>query len=158
MTDDYYDLGNHGFAVTRASPNAQAWFDRGLIWCYGFNHGEAVACFRKALDADPDCAMAYWGVAYALGPNYNKGWEAFDDIELKSALAEAHEATNEATKRMDDVTEMEAALIGALPSRYPASVRPKIPRPGSKGLPTGCTMSGAPSPTILTSRLWPPTR
>ena len=122
MTDAYYDLGKHSFDITTTSSNAQAWFDRGLMWCYGFNHGEAVACFRQALAVDPDCAMAYWGVAHALGPNYNKGWEAFDDVELKSALADAHEATNEATARAGDVSEMEAALIRALPSRYPTSV------------------------------------
>ncbi len=48
------------------------------MWTYAFNHEEAVACFHKAADADPGCAMAHWGIAYALGPNYNKPWEAFD--------------------------------------------------------------------------------
>ena len=121
MKDGYYDLGDHSFAITTGSPEAQTWFDRGLMWCYGFNHGEAVACFQKALNADPDCAMAHWGVAYALGPNYNKAWEAFDDVELKSALADAYDATLKATALADKVTDMEAALIRALPSRYPTA-------------------------------------
>ncbi len=121
MKDGYYDLGGHSFAITTGSAEAQTWFDRGLMWCYGFNHGEAVACFQKALAADPDCAMAHWGVAYALGPNYNKAWEAFDDVELKSALADAHEATLKATALAGKVTDMEAALIRALPSRYPTA-------------------------------------
>ena len=62
-------------AVTTTSPEAQQWFDRGLVWCYAYFHDEAVACFRNALSADPGCAMAHWGVAYATGPNYNMPWE-----------------------------------------------------------------------------------
>ena len=76
----YYDLGAHRLPVTTRSPEGQLWFDRGLLWCYGFNHGEAVRCFRRALESDPDCAMAYWGIAHALGPNYNKPWDAFDAV------------------------------------------------------------------------------
>ena len=70
----YYDLGEHSFAITTSSYDAQLWFDRGLNWTYGFNHHEAVSCFQRALEADADCAMAYWGIAYALGPNYNMPW------------------------------------------------------------------------------------
>ena len=50
---DYYDLGSHHRAVSTASPEAQLWFDRGLVWCYGFNHDEAVRCFEKAAAIDP---------------------------------------------------------------------------------------------------------
>ena len=57
------------------------WFDRGLAWCYGFNHAEAVVCFERALEHDPGCAMAVWGIAYAVGPNYNKLWPDFGDEE-----------------------------------------------------------------------------
>ena len=78
---DYYELGSHTWPVTTASPEAQQWFDRGLIWTYAFNHDEAISCFEQALQHDSDCAMAYWGIAYAAGPNYNKPWEAFDDLE-----------------------------------------------------------------------------
>jgi hypothetical protein len=83
VTDhDYdYDLGSHSFPVTTGSAEAQAWFDRGLLWCYGFNHEEALRCFGRAAAADPACAMAYWGQAYAIGPNYNKDWEAFEPQE-----------------------------------------------------------------------------
>ena len=119
---DYYDLGSHRLTVTTSSPEAQHWFDRGLLWCYGFNHGEAVRCFRHALEADPDCAMAYWGVAHALGPNYNKPWEAFDEAEFASVLTEAHEASSNAVALLDGVTEMEQAVIRTLPFRYPTAV------------------------------------
>jgi hypothetical protein len=46
---DYYDLGSYTRKVTTAVPEAQLWFDRGLNWLFGFNHAEAIACFRKAL-------------------------------------------------------------------------------------------------------------
>ena len=118
----YYDLGAHRLPVTTRSPEGQLWFDRGLLWCYGFNHGEAVRCFRRALESDPDCAMAYWGIAHALGPNYNKPWDAFDEAEFKSVLTEAHEASSKAVALLDGVTEMERAIIRTLPFRYPTAV------------------------------------
>jgi len=115
----YYDLGTYSSPITTEAPRAQLWFDRGLIWIYGFNHQEAVACFRRALDHDPDCAMAHWGIAYAAGPNYNMPWELFDDAGRAEALATAYDATQQALKRLDGVSAPEAALIRALPARYP---------------------------------------
>ena len=49
---DYYDLGTYSRTVTTGSPDAQRLFDRGLAWTYGFNHEEAIACYRRALAAD----------------------------------------------------------------------------------------------------------
>ena len=118
--DQYgYELGGHTFPVTTASPQAQIWFDRGLTWTYGYNHEEAVACFRRALQADPDCAMAHWGVGYASGPNYNMPWELFDDAGRAEALKVGHAAAAAALARIENVTDWEAALIRALPARYP---------------------------------------
>ena len=70
----YFDLGPYSRKVTTSSPDAQLWFDRGLNWLFGFNHEEAIKCFQKALEHDPDCAMAHWGISYAPGPNYNLPW------------------------------------------------------------------------------------
>ena len=120
MSDDYYDLGTYRRPVTTRSEAAQRWFDRGLAWTYGYNHEEAVACFRHALDADPECAMAWWGVAYAAGPNYNKPWEAFDEEDAARSLATAHEAVARATECARDATATERALIQALEHRYPS--------------------------------------
>ncbi|MEG8277340.1 hypothetical protein [Streptomyces sp. AHA2] len=116
---DYYDLGTHSRPVTTTSPEAQTWFDRGLIWTYGFHHEEAVACFEKAAEADPECAMAYWGIAYALGPNYNKPWEAFDGDELVRTVDRTHAAVERAHEKAARTTPVEQALIGALRARYP---------------------------------------
>jgi len=117
---DYgYDLGSYGRAVTTASPQAQMWFDRGLNWTFGFNHGEAVVCFERALEADPACAMAQWGIAYAMGPNYNMPWALYDETSKAAALRRAHAATQEALALADTVTPPEQALIRALSARYP---------------------------------------
>lgn len=120
--DDYYDLGNHSRQVTTSVPDAQKWFDRGLVWSYAFNHEEAVKCFSKAIEKDPTCAMAYWGLAYALGPNYNKPWEFFDEAELTTTVARTHRAAEDAAGAADDNhTSVERELIEALRYRYPVS-------------------------------------
>ncbi|MEV7891451.1 hypothetical protein ACWD3I_44110 [Streptomyces sp. NPDC002817] len=117
---DYYDLGTHGRTVTTSSPEAQLWFDRGLVWTYAFHHEEAVACFEAAVQADPGCAMAYWGIAYALGPNYNKPWEFFDGEDLVRTVERTHAAVELAhEKAQAGATPVERALIGALRARYP---------------------------------------
>jgi tetratricopeptide (TPR) repeat protein len=116
---DYYDLGHHTCPITTNSDQAQVWFDRGLNWTYGFNHQEAVTCYRRALEHDPDCAMAHWGVAYAAGPNYNLPWDLLDDKGRKDALADAYDATQAALAAIEGCTPVEQALIRALPARYP---------------------------------------
>jgi tetratricopeptide (TPR) repeat protein len=118
---DYYDLGTHRRPVTTSSPDAQLWFDRGLMWTYAFHHEEAVACFEKSAEADPDCAMAYWGIAFALGPNYNKPWEFFDGEELAHTVERTHAAVERAHEKAARATPVEQALIGALRARYPQS-------------------------------------
>lgn len=116
---EYYDLGAHSWKVTTWSPDAQTWFDRGLNWVYAFNHGAAVSCFEQALLADPCCAMAHWGIAYAIGPNYNKPWEAFEPDEKPAALALALGSIAKADALAGSVTAPESALIQALRHRYP---------------------------------------
>lgn len=63
--NDYYDLGSYSRNISTSSPEAQLWFDRGLMWNYGFHHEEAIECFKKVLKYDPHCAMAHCGIAYA---------------------------------------------------------------------------------------------
>jgi tetratricopeptide (TPR) repeat protein len=117
---DYpYDLGSYSRKVTTTSAEAQRWFDRGLNWCFGYHHEEAVSCFEKALEADPNCAMAHWGVGYAAGPNYNFPWELQDPTGKAAALARAHDAARAALALSDHVAAPERALIEALPARYP---------------------------------------
>lgn len=117
--DDYFDLGAYGRAITTSSPQAQLWFDRGLNWLYGFNHAEAIACFGKALESDPDCAMAHWGVSYAAGPNYNLPWVLYDPAGKAQALRESYDAMQRALAAAANATPVEQALIRALQARYP---------------------------------------
>jgi tetratricopeptide (TPR) repeat protein len=117
---DYpYDTGTYSRKITTRSAEAQLWFDRGLNWCFGYHHQEAGVCFAKALEFDPDCAMAHWGIAYASGPNYNMPWELLDMGARGAFLGVAYDAAHAARARMGSVTAPERALIEALAARYP---------------------------------------
>jgi tetratricopeptide (TPR) repeat protein len=117
--DGYFDLGRYTRPVTTSNPQAQIWFDRGLNWIYGFNHEEAVACFRKAAALDPECAMAYWGIAFASGPFYNMPWEMFSTDEADEAVGVCHTAIRQATACSWKATPVEQALIGAVAAKFP---------------------------------------
>ncbi len=117
--DNYYNLGSHSCPITTTSGDAQLWFDRGLIWTYAYNHAEATVCFNRALEHDPNCAMAHWGIAYATGPNYNMPWDLYDEAGRTAAIEAAFDATQAALALAHAVSPVEAALIRALPARYP---------------------------------------
>jgi tetratricopeptide (TPR) repeat protein len=116
----YDNLGNYHYAITTASPDAQKYFDQGLTLSYAFNHAEAIRAFRQATSLDPKCAMCYWGIAFAYGPNINApitpeaAKEAWQAIEQARAVAAA-------------APEKERAFIEALAKRYTAD--PKAERP-----------------------------
>ena len=113
---DYYDIGDIHRQVTTDSPAAQLWFDRGLAMCYGFNHEEAIRCFRKSLMADPKMSMAYWGLAYAMGPNIN-------NMEIPAhQIAQARFALDLAELHWNSCSEVEKGLIAALGERYQTPV------------------------------------
>jgi tetratricopeptide (TPR) repeat protein len=116
---EYFDLGGYARPVTTTSAQAQTWFTRGLVWAYAFNHEEAAACFERAAEADPGCAMAHWGLAYALGPNYNKPWEAFGPGEAPAAVSRAAAALAAAASPGREASGAERALVRALAARYP---------------------------------------
>jgi tetratricopeptide (TPR) repeat protein len=115
----YFDLGPYSRKVTTSSPDAQLWFDRGLNWLFGFNHGEAIKCFQKALENDPECAMAHWGVSYASGPNYNLPWHLYDPHGRQMALEASYDAMQAALLHAEKAGPLEQAMIHALPARYP---------------------------------------
>lgn len=115
---DYYDLGTYSRTVTTASPEAQRWFDRGLMWLYGYNHEAAVDCFRRAVTHDPACVMAHWGVAYGVGCNYNKKWAVFSPEGVAGALAQARHAIAAGAAHLHTVTPVEAALLQAVEKRF----------------------------------------
>ncbi len=115
-----YDLGAYSRKVTTSSDTAQEWFDQGLNWIFGYNHEEAIYSFEQALSHDPSIAMAHWGIAYSIGPNYNRPWESYDYDDRAEVLAKAASSLRAAEGLIDRVTPVEAALITALAERYPS--------------------------------------
>lgn len=107
-------MGGLHHRVTARDELAQRYFDQGLTLSYAFNHAEAERSFRQAAARDPQCAMAYWGVALVLGPNYNSSMEP-------DAARPAYEAIQEALRLAPQVTEKERAFIRALSKRYAAA-------------------------------------
>lgn len=69
-------LGDHKHPISTRNPDTQRFFDQGVNLLFGFNHAEAIRSFREGARLDPDCAMCWWGVAFALGPNINMSMPA----------------------------------------------------------------------------------
>lgn len=107
------DLGRWTLAVGTKVPLAQRYFDQGLALSYGFNHAEALSSFRYATRLDPDCAMCYWGIAFALGPNINAPMDT-------SAIRPAWEAVQTAQRLASRASVRDRAYIAALAKRYGA--------------------------------------
>ena len=104
-------LSEHHMAISTSSPLSQRYFDQGLRLVYAFNHDEAIRAFEAAQKFDPDCAMCFWGVALALGPNINAPMEA-------SAVPRAVDASRKAAERAPKATPREQAYIAAVAKRY----------------------------------------
>lgn len=99
------------FKISTSHPEAQEYFNQGLVLAYGFNHAEAARSFYEVTRIDSTCAMAYWGYAYVLGPNYNGGMEE-DNYER------AYNAVIKAQSLSGNCTSLEQQLIKALTARY----------------------------------------
>ncbi|KAK5686316.1 hypothetical protein LTS10_002432 [Elasticomyces elasticus] len=120
-SEPYFDLGSYQWVVTSESPEAQLWANRGLIWAYSFNYEEGLKCFERAAKSDPSCAMAYWGIAFCAGPNYNKAWTFFDKQDVLSSTRTANEALEHASQLAAQGTPTEQRLIEALAARFPST-------------------------------------
>ena len=107
----FENLGTLHHPITTRSKEAQRYFDQGLRLVYGFNHEEAIRAFEEAARLDPSAAMAYWGIALALGPNINAAMEKTDERR-------AWEALQKARSYSAHVTPAEQAYINAIGKRY----------------------------------------
>jgi tetratricopeptide (TPR) repeat protein len=107
----YAGMGTMNFPVTTSSPRAQKYFDQGLAFAYGFNHDEAERSFGQAARIDPQMAMAYWGIALVLGPNYNQPGDEQRGTRAYKAMQQARTLDGSATAKERD-------LIAALAQRY----------------------------------------
>jgi tetratricopeptide (TPR) repeat protein len=104
-------LGQHHHTISTKNPEAQRFFDQGLTLVFAFNHEEAARAFRRASELDPQAAMAFWGVALALGPCINL------DVDPPHEKA-AYEAIQKALSLASSATEKERAYLQALAKRY----------------------------------------
>jgi tetratricopeptide (TPR) repeat protein len=112
----FNNLGTNHFPITTNSEIAQRYFDQGIILAYGFNHEEAFRSFKEVARLDTGCAMAYWGMAYVLGPNINLPMDA-------GVVHTAYEAVQKAISLLDNETQREKDYIMALAERYSAEIQ-----------------------------------
>src|SRR5580700_2839926 len=106
-------LGDLHHPVSTKNQQAQQFFDQGLRFIYAFNHDEAARSFRHAAELDSTLAMAYWGVAEAVGPNYN-------DPADPDRYKKAHDAVEKAVDLSANASPSDQAYIQALAKRFPA--------------------------------------
>jgi tetratricopeptide (TPR) repeat protein len=106
-------LGDLHHPVSTKNAEAQQFFDQGLRLIYAFNHDEAARAFQKAAELDPKLAMAFWGIAEAVGPNYN-------DPASEDRFKQAHDAIQKAVDLSDSAPGNERAYILAMAKRFPA--------------------------------------
>jgi tetratricopeptide (TPR) repeat protein len=111
------NLGNHKFNVTTNSDRAQLFISQAMMLVYGFNHAEATRSFHEAARLDPNCAMAYWGMALVLGPNINMAM-------APEAEPNAYELLQKAIALKMNASEKEQAYIAALAARYSDAENP----------------------------------
>ena len=107
----YTNLGSHHKPISTHVPAAQQYFDQGLRFVYGFNHAEAIRSFTQAAELDPTCAMCYWGIALAYGPNVNAPMDA-------ASGGAAYAAAQKALGLKSRATAAERAYIEAVAQRY----------------------------------------
>jgi tetratricopeptide (TPR) repeat protein len=112
-------IGDSHHPVSTSNPLAQKFFDQGLRFIYAFNHDEAARSFQQAAKLDPKLAIAYWGIAEAVGPNYN-------DPASDERFMQAHQAIQKAVELSANSSPSEKAYIAAMAKRFPAD--PKADR------------------------------
>lgn len=105
------NLGTHTHKISTSSPEAQAYFNQGYRYLFNFNHAAAISSFKEALKRDANCAMCWWGIAFAYGPNINMPM-------MPDAHAPANEAIKNAQRLAGGASEAEQAYIAALTKRY----------------------------------------
>src|SRR6202049_3691448 len=114
-------LGDLHHPVSTSNAEAQKFFDQGLRLIYAFNHDEAARSFQRASELDAKLAIAYWGVAEAVGPNYN-------DPASEERFKQAHEAIQKAVDLSSNASPSEQAYIQAMAKRFPADPKADLRR------------------------------
>ncbi len=110
-------LSNLHHPVSTENAESQKFFDQGLRLVYAFNHEEAARSFHRAAELDPKLAMAWWGVALAVGPNYNLPVDPEHEKLAVEAIEKAHALASNASP-------IEQAYIDAMAKRFSADPKP----------------------------------
>jgi tetratricopeptide (TPR) repeat protein len=118
----YTDLGPHHKAIDTKVPQAQRYFDQGLRLAYGFNHAEAIRSFTRATELDPNCAICWWGIAYAYGPHVNAGMDSASGVKAYAAAQKARSLASNAPSWQRAYIEAVAARYAAVPPANRASL------------------------------------
>ena len=98
-------VGQVNFKVS-CSPKVQSQFNRAVAWLHSFEYEEAEKEFELIAVADPQCGMAYWGVAMS---NYHPLWTPPTPDELKKGVTAVEKANAAGAK-----TERERAFIASI--------------------------------------------
>ena len=130
----YDDLGELHHEISSPVPEAQQYFDQGLRLVYGFNHAEAIRSFEQAIEFDGRCAICYWGVALALGPNINAAMDSAAGVAAFQAAQRALELVANVEREgpegeANPLLDAERAYVAALAARYvenPLAERPPL--------------------------------
>src|SRR5215472_278995 len=131
-------VGRQHHPISTKSKEAQEYFDQGITLIYGFNHEEAALAFQKAAELDPVSPMPLWGVALAVGPNYNMdvdaereklAWDTMQKAKTLAAKAPQAEQdyvtslavrySNEAKPDYKKLSQDYATAMKALSAKYP---------------------------------------
>lgn len=122
-----YNLGEYFDSVNTGSDEATTWLNRAMVWLYGFDLEMSFRCFKQTAELEPDCAMAYWGMAYTSGIYYNKPWQRMQKDELVEKLERTYRYSREAKEKIEFASERDVMMINALQARYqsPTQVDPE---------------------------------
>lgn len=115
-------LGSYDWKISTDNERAQQYFKQGIQLRYAYNVDEAARSMAEARRLDPQCAMCFWGEAFALGSYLN-------DVMSAEKGPYAHDAIEQAVALVDNATEVERDLIMAARVRYPADWDPANRRP-----------------------------
>ena len=116
-----YDLGRYYDSISSGQSEHEVWFNRGLIWIYGFDLELANRCFKQAIQIDSNHALSYWGLAYSSGVYYNKPWTRMQKDELDESLKLTYQFSRQALDKIDSASERDKMMIQALQARYQSS-------------------------------------
>ncbi len=117
-----YNLGEYFKSIEQSSDEYKTWFNRGMVWLYGFDLEMAFRCFQQASKLNEQSAISLWGMAYTSGIYYNKPWSRMQEDELVEKLQQTYEYSRLAMRKISFASNREAMMIEALQARYQSPV------------------------------------